>query len=216
MHAATVFNPTNIILGTGFRLTCKIKRPGKRSIPSFCCCCWNASVFFSSASAFVLGFAFSVINNASGSLVCSLWGGLGNSVSPPGHKSRRKKKAVRNRNWKSQHAFAGSGWPSVRSYRIFGTRMSSQAHHSPLMIKPPWQIRVCDTWQTGVCVFDLVGFECCFSSSGRMARSVWQKSAKSFPTKRLLMMTGIGPVRGGQLLLLFFNSCLFLWLLKAH
>lgn len=76
---------------------------------------WNVSAFLTQTFAFVLGRAFSIINNASGSLVCSLRGGLGNSVSPPGHKSRRKscqQKGTRDYNMPSLAQ-------SVSSYSIF-------------------------------------------------------------------------------------------------
>lgn len=122
------------------------------------------------------------------------------------------KKAVRNRNWESQHAFAGSGLPSVRSYRIFGTHMSSQAHRSPLMIKPPWQICVCDTWQTGVCVWFSWPWMLLFIVQQNGTFTLARKRQK-FSNDALANDDGKRTSEGAAPP---FTSCLFLWLLKAH
>lgn len=50
----------------------------------------ECGVFLATTSDFALDFKFSIINNASGSLVVHFGVDRGNSLSPPGHKSGRK------------------------------------------------------------------------------------------------------------------------------
>lgn len=168
---------------------------------------WNVSAFLTQTFAFVLGRAFSIINNASGSLVCSLrgdWGTLFHlQVINQGEKAVSKKELG---------ITTCLHWLRVSvPTAFFGTRVSSQAQRSQLM--------------TNMCVRYLAKRTCVWFSwlwnlyfnlqkAGKFSLA---KETAKFSIKCSLTMTGKGAVRR-QLRAVAppLARCLSLWLLKVN